>query len=237
MVHEFFAAASVKPWQVVAGGRARAFGMSDRCRRRRTRFGWAKAWFDGVAAHDSGFLSRTSPDRRPQGQSVDQRRGIWVGSRSSELSKPLNCRAKRSASVSSEEREIRINGKAFERLSRAKKGDESFSDVIIRLSAATLEGLQRRGEKEIVTSDGLRLTLSIDQDKCLGAMSCVTLAPSVFAYDVSEQGAWRKRAEPLGMKDVEEGEVDSDSLSRAAQSCPYQAITVKDTETGEILFP
>jgi ferredoxin len=39
------------------------------------------------------------------------------------------------------------------------------------------------------------------------------------------------------MKDVEEGEVDSDSISRAAQSCPYQSITVKDAETGETLFP
>lgn len=139
--------------------------------------------------------------------------------------------------MSGEERELRINKKAFERLSRAKHEGESFSDVIIRLSAATLEGLQRRGEKEVVTSDGLRLILSIDQDKCLGAMSCVTLAPSVFNYDVSEQGRWRKHSEPLGMKDVEEGEVDSDSLSRAAQSCPYQAIIVKDAETGETLFP
>ena len=139
--------------------------------------------------------------------------------------------------MSGEERELRINGKAFERLSRAKREGESYSDVIIRLSAATLEGLQRRGEKEVVTSDGLRLTLSIDQDKCLGAMSCVTLAPSVFSYDVSQAGPWRKRSEPLGMMDVEEGEVDSDTLSRAAQSCPYQAIIVKDAETGEILFP
>ena len=139
--------------------------------------------------------------------------------------------------MSGEERELRINGKAFERLSRAKREGETYSDVIVRLSAATLEGLQRRGEQEVVTSDGLRLTLSIDQDKCLGAMSCVTLAPSVFAYDISQQGQWRKRSEPLGMMDVAEGEVDSDTLTRAAQSCPYQAITVKDAETGEVLFP
>ena len=139
--------------------------------------------------------------------------------------------------MSSEERELRISKKAFERLSRAKRDGETFSDVVIRLSSATLEGLQRRGEKEVVTSDGLRLILSIDQSKCLGAMSCVTLAPSVFSYDISQAGPWRKQAEPLGMMDVEEGEVDSDALSRAAQSCPYQAITVKDAETGEVLFP
>jgi ferredoxin len=133
--------------------------------------------------------------------------------------------------------EVRINGKALDRLSRARREGESLSDVIIRLSAATLEGLQRRGEKEIVTADGKRIVLSIDQDKCLGAMSCVSVAPSVFSYDTTQQGLWRKRSEPLGMKDVEEGEVMSEELKLAAESCPYQAIQVKDAETEDILFP
>ncbi|MDV3277359.1 MAG: ferredoxin [Nitrososphaerales archaeon] len=139
--------------------------------------------------------------------------------------------------MSGEEREIRVSGKAFQRLSRAKREGEDFSDVIIRLSAATLEGLQRRGEQEVLTSDGRRLILSIDQDKCLGAMSCVSEAPSVFSYDTTQQGHWRKHAEPLGMKEVGEGEVNSETLSRAAESCPYQAIKMRDAETGEVLFP
>lgn len=70
-----------------------------------------------------------------------------------------------------EEMEIRINGKAFDRLSKARKEGETFSDVIIRLSAATLEGLQRRGELEVVTSDGKKLILAVEQDKCLGAIA------------------------------------------------------------------
>jgi ferredoxin/predicted CopG family antitoxin len=136
-----------------------------------------------------------------------------------------------------EQHEITVSEKAFNRLSRARREGETVSDVIIRLSAATLEGLQRRGEKEIVTSDGKKLTITIDQDKCLGAMSCVTMASAIFAYDSSERGVWRKRAEPLGMHDVEEGEVDSESLVLAAESCPYQAITVRDSNTGQILKP
>ncbi|MDV3244044.1 MAG: ferredoxin [Nitrososphaerales archaeon] len=135
------------------------------------------------------------------------------------------------------EQEIKINDKAFNRLSRARREGETLSDVIIRLSAATLEGLQRRGEQEIVTSDGRKLTVSIAQDKCLGAMSCVTLAPAVFAYDTTEKGLWRRHDEPLGMKEVEEGEVGSEAISLAAESCPYQAIKVRDAETGEVLFP
>jgi len=139
-------------------------------------------------------------------------------------------------SMPEEEIEIRVSGKAFNRLSRARKEGETISDVIIRLSAATLEGLQRRGEKEVVTSDGRKLILSIDQDKCLGAMSCVAMAPSIFSYDVTQEGLWRRRGEPLGMKDTDEGEVDSDTLHLSAQSCPYKAIVLKDAVTGEILF-
>jgi len=135
-----------------------------------------------------------------------------------------------------EDTEIKISERAFNRLSRARKESETLSDVIIRLSAATLEGLQRRGEKEVVTSDGKRLTLTVDQDKCLGAMSCVAMAPSIFSYDVTQEGLWRKRGEPLGMKDAEEGEVDSDTLHLSAESCPYKAIVLKDAVTGEILF-
>ena len=130
--------------------------------------------------------------------------------------------------------EIRINGKAFDRLSRARREGETLSDVIIRLSAATLEGLQRRGELEISTSDGRKFVVSVNQDKCLGAMSCVTLAPSVFAYDATDKGTWRKRAEPLAMMEPEEDEIDSTSLLMAAESCPYRAIVVKDAKTGDI---
>jgi len=134
-----------------------------------------------------------------------------------------------------EETEVKINNKAFDRLSRARKEGETLSDVIIRLSEATLEGLQRRGEKVVETLDGRKLTLTIDQDKCLGAMSCVAMAPSIFSYDVTQEGLWRKRGEPLGMRDSD-AKVDSDTLHLAAQSCPYKAIALKDSDTGEVIF-
>jgi len=138
--------------------------------------------------------------------------------------------------VPSGEVEVKLTGKALDRLSRARREGETISDVVLRLSAATLEGLQRRGEQEVITSDGKKVTMSIDQDKCLGAMSCVTLAPTVFAYDSSQKGHWRKKSEPLGMIDVGEGEVHSETLYHAAESCPYRAIKLKDSTTGEIVF-
>ncbi len=140
-------------------------------------------------------------------------------------------------SSASKEKIISINQRAYDKLSRAKRESENYSDVVIRLTSTTLEGLQRRGEKEIVTSDGRKLSVRVEQGMCMGAMSCVSEAPAVFALDVSQLGLTRKHDEPLGLRDVLEGEVDGDTLIRAAQSCPYRAIRLRDAETGVEIFP
>lgn len=137
----------------------------------------------------------------------------------------------------SEPRTIEINQKAFERLTWAKKTDEDYSDVIIRLTTTKLDGLQRRGEKEIRTSDNKRLILKIDQGRCMGAESCVAIAPNVFALDESNLGFGGSEHAPLAMRDVMEGEVDSDTVIEAARSCPYKAIFIRDSDTGEEIFP
>jgi ferredoxin len=133
------------------------------------------------------------------------------------------------------EQSVSLNQKAYDILVKAKKKGETLSDVVVRLSESKIAGLQRRGEKEIDTSDGRRLTVRIDQDKCAGAESCVKMAPSVFALDPTELGGFRRGAQPLGMREVEEKSVDSDTIVVAAKSCPYRAIYVKDVDTGEEL--
>ncbi len=130
---------------------------------------------------------------------------------------------------------ISVSEKAHDRLLKAKKKGESLSDVIIRLSEAKVTALQRRGEKEIVTSDARKLVVRIYQDMCVGAESCVSVAPSVFSLDPGQLGGFRRGGEPLGMKEVEERTVDSDTIIRAAKSCPYHAIYVRDVETGDEL--
>lgn len=136
-----------------------------------------------------------------------------------------------------ETRQIAIKGKAYEILAWARKQGETVSDVIIRLASTTLEGLQRRGEKIIETVDGSKLILSIDQEKCLGAESCVALAPSVFALDPSNLGVRPKGREPLGMRNVMDRSVDRETVIRAAISCPYKAIHVRDASSSEELAP
>ncbi len=136
-----------------------------------------------------------------------------------------------------EEKTIALSSRAYERLGRARREGESFSDVILRLSSTKLFGLQKRGENEMLTSDERKLVVRIDQDLCLGAESCVTLAPEVFALDESQLGGRRKETEPLGMMDVEEKSVESERIIRAARSCPYRAIIIRDAETGDQICP
>jgi ferredoxin len=128
---------------------------------------------------------------------------------------------------------VDLNEIAFQRLNWAKKEGETYSDVILRLISTKLDGLQRRGEKEVVTTDNRRLVINVDQEKCLGAESCSALAPLVFALDISHF----KDGAPLAMREVMDRTVDSETIVRAAVSCPYKAIFVKDVESNEELAP
>ncbi len=126
---------------------------------------------------------------------------------------------------------VSLSQKAYDILEETKKKGETISDVVIRLTVTKIAGLQRRGEKEITTSDGRRLVVRIDQDKCAGTESRVQTAPSVFALDPSELGGFRRGAQPLGMREVEEETVDSDTIVVAAKSCPYRSVYVKTSGT------
>jgi len=138
--------------------------------------------------------------------------------------------------VTAEERRITLSDRVYQRLTRAMGEGESIDDVIMRLTSTKLFGLQRRGEEEIVTSDDKTLSVGVDQDLCMGAESCVAIAPEVFSLDETQLGR-RTSTEPLGMIDVEEGTVESDRIIRAAKSCPYKAIRVRDKKTDFQLAP
>jgi ferredoxin/predicted CopG family antitoxin len=138
--------------------------------------------------------------------------------------------------VTAEERRVTLSERVYQRLTRAMGEGESIDDVIMRLTSTKLFGLQRRGDEEILTSDDKTLSVGVDQDLCMGAESCVAIAPEVFSLDESQLGR-RTSTEPLGMIDVEAGTVESDRIIRAAKSCPYKAIHVRDKKTGDQLAP
>src|SRR5271169_203646 len=133
--------------------------------------------------------------------------------------------------ATAEERSITLSERVYQRLTKAMGEGETIDDVIMRLTSTKLFGLQRRGEVEILTSDERSLSVSVDQDLCMGAESCVGIAPEVFSLDEKQLGR-RTSTEPLGMIDVEERTVESDKIIRAGKSCPYQAIHIRDTKSN-----
>lgn len=68
--------------------------------------------------------------------------------------------------------------------------------------------------------------VSVINEKCISAASCVAIAPAVFELD--EEGIARV---------ISQDGHDDDTKLLAAQSCPTAAIIVVDTETGQQVWP
>jgi ferredoxin len=71
-----------------------------------------------------------------------------------------------------------------------------------------------------------KYSVEILRDVCIGAGSCVAIAPETFRLDGENKVV-------LVESDWDEDEI----ILAAAQSCPVFAIIVKDAETGKQLFP
>jgi ferredoxin len=71
-----------------------------------------------------------------------------------------------------------------------------------------------------------KLEITVDHNVCVGNAMCEEYAPNVFALNDERQSIV---INPAG--DPEE------KVLEAAENCPVSAITVKDAETDEVLFP
>ncbi len=81
----------------------------------------------------------------------------------------------------------------------------------------------------------------IDRNLCIGAASCIAVAPSTFELDPENKAVLRRRAAPptsdaTDRTDLEDGTIDDETLLLAAKSCPTQAIMVFDEE-GKQIYP
>lgn len=70
------------------------------------------------------------------------------------------------------------------------------------------------------------LTMRIDRDLCIGAATCIALAPKAWALDDEAKAI---------ILDTADQETD-ESLIEAAKSCPVMAIFLTD-ENGKQIFP
>ncbi len=125
---------------------------------------------------------------------------------------------------------IELTDKAYKMLVNAKRPGETISDTIARNPDIRKANLQKRGEIEITTLEGKKLKAGIVEDLCLGTGFCAVLAPEHFSLERKQIGG-----EPLGIADADEMLVDLERLRRAAESCPWRAIYLKDPDTGDFV--
>ncbi len=69
-------------------------------------------------------------------------------------------------------------------------------------------------------------TMRIDRDLCIGAATCIALAPKAWALDDEAKAI---------ILDTTDEETD-DALLEAAKGCPVMAIFITD-ETGKQIYP
>jgi len=86
----------------------------------------------------------------------------------------------------------------------------------------------------------MRITIKVDPDLCIGAASCVTIAPETFQLnDENKAYVLDHGTEPVARtyeRVVEVTEEEKDNIIMAAQSCPTLAIFIYD-EAGDQVFP
>ncbi len=80
----------------------------------------------------------------------------------------------------------------------------------------------------------------VDRNLCIGAASCVVVAPEVFELDDENKAVILlkdgKKEQKETIKEKLQTNLDDETILLAAQSCPTQAIILED-EDGNIIYP
>lgn len=86
----------------------------------------------------------------------------------------------------------------------------------------------------------MKLHIKVDPDLCIGAASCVTIAPETFQLNAENKADVLDHGQaPDGAKYerwVEVTQDEKENMILAAQSCPTLAVYIFD-ESGKQLFP
>jgi ferredoxin len=81
-------------------------------------------------------------------------------------------------------------------------------------------------DDQTITRKIRKYTMHIDQNMCIGAATCVAIAPK----------AWTLNTEAKAVILDSANEESDETLLEAAKSCPVLAITITD-ESGKQVFP
>lgn len=89
-------------------------------------------------------------------------------------------------------------------------------------------------------SSYMKVRIIVDPDLCIGAASCVTIAPETFQLNVENKAEVLDHGQapdgPTYERTMEVTEEELQNIILGAQSCPTLAITVLD-EAGTQLYP
>ncbi|MEI6887572.1 MAG: ferredoxin, partial [bacterium] len=86
--------------------------------------------------------------------------------------------------------------------------------------------METDSQRVVKTKDGKNITIKVDPLACIGAASCIAIAPETFALDT------KNIAYVIENSQYE----DLDTVLAAAMSCPVFAITLTD-ENNKQLYP
>lgn len=85
-----------------------------------------------------------------------------------------------------------------------------------------------------------KIRVKVDEDLCIGAASCVTIAPETFQLNAENKAEVYDHgtapAAPTYERWLEVTEDEKENILLAAQSCPTLAIFIYDEE-GKQIFP
>ncbi|TAK04150.1 ferredoxin [Patescibacteria group bacterium] len=85
-----------------------------------------------------------------------------------------------------------------------------------------------------------RIKVKVDPDLCIGAASCVTIAPDTFQLNAENKADVLDHGQEPGgesyERELEVTQSEMENILLGAQSCPTLAIFVYD-EAGKQLFP
>ena len=86
----------------------------------------------------------------------------------------------------------------------------------------------------------MKITVRVDEDLCIGAASCITIAPETFVLNDENKAFVLDHGKAEGgdkyERVMEVTEDEKDNIILAAQSCPTLAVIVLN-ETGEQIYP
>lgn len=78
----------------------------------------------------------------------------------------------------------------------------------------------------VTTKDGKKIKVKVDRSLCIGAATCVAIAPKMFSLD--------NKAKAIILDTS--GEENYQVVLEAAKSCPVAAIIIED-EKGKQIYP